>query len=178
MPLPLFILAQINGQGDYTYLSPHNGGSTFWGYHDSNVWEIWTDIEEVHGFDRLNEWFSELMTSEPEDLFNAGINPGDVSEESMAKLRAAFDRATAEFDKTSHNDAECDQLCEDLVSAYNECASSIVLPEAGQYYYITNRVRRNNNGVGTIYCDGSYGPGNMLMRTTSTMIPLVMPFSC
>ena len=155
MPLPLFILVDIVDQENYTYLSSWSGGSTFWGYHDSNVWEIYTDIEEVHGFDRLNEWFTKLMTAEPEELFNAGINPGDVSEESMAKLRSAFDRATAEYDKVSHDDAECDQICDDLVAAYNECASSIVLPEAGQYYYITNRTRRSGDAVGTIYCDGS-----------------------
>ena len=125
MPLPLFILVDIVDQENYTYLSSFSGGSTFWGYHDSNVWEIYTDIEEVHGFDRLNEWFTKLMTAEPEELFNAGINPGDVSEESMAKLRSAFDRATAEYDKVSHDDAECDQICDDLVAAYNELRNEL-----------------------------------------------------
>ena len=95
------------------------------------------------------------MTGEPDELFNAGVNPGDISQEALAGLRQAYDRAIALYDESNPSDDESDRVCDDLVAAYNTCLSSIVLPEAGKYYYITSRVRHNADGDGTIYCNGT-----------------------
>ena len=49
LPQPLFVLARINAQGDYTYLSSAADDHCFASDHHANVWEIYTDVTEVRG---------------------------------------------------------------------------------------------------------------------------------
>ena len=95
------------------------------------------------------------MTGEPDELFNAGVNPGDISQEALAGLRQAYDRAIALYDESNPSDDESDRVCDDLVAAYNTCLSSIVLPEAGKYYYITSRVYASAATPDTLYAQGN-----------------------
>ena len=54
--------------------------------------EIWTDIKEVRGSQRLQTWLSKLLPGGPEEAFSAGVNPGDVEVSAYEKLVDVYNR--------------------------------------------------------------------------------------
>ena len=124
-------------------------------YYDVNVWYLYTDITEIVGSAKLTLLLGKLLPNGPENAFSPGVNPGDVDQEAYDELLAVFEKCE-KFATEGGTEDEANQLCDELQSAYNKCVSSIVMVEAGKYYFITgNKGRSNTTGRATIYSDGT-----------------------
>ena len=153
---PMFSLVHINDASadDYTYLTSWSAGHNFMGYHDTGVWKIWTDIEEVRGSQRLQTWLSKLLPGGPEEAFSAGVNPGDVEVSAYEKLVDVYNRVAEGIGGGLLTDDEADALCDEMLEAYQACQTTLVMPEAGKYYILTgNKGRANGSNKATVYCE-------------------------
>ena len=142
--------------GAYRYLSSWASGHNIMQYVDTNVWNLWTDITEIVGTSKLSLLLQKLLPAGPEGAFTPGENPGDVSQDAYDKLDEVFKKCQAFIDGGGTSESEANELCDELQAAYDNCRTSIVMVEAGKYYFITgNKGRTNTTGKATIYSDGS-----------------------
>ena len=140
----------------YRYLSGWSYGHNIMQYMDTNSWYVYTDVAEIVGLSKLTLLLQSLLPSGPEAAFSAGVNPGDVSQDAYDELVAVFQECETFMNAGTGTEEEANALCDELQAAYNKCKSSIVMVEAGKYYFITgNKGRSNTTGRGTIYSDGT-----------------------
>ena len=160
---PMFVFActdTLNAEEDenypYRYLSGWSAGHNIMQYFDTNAWYVYTDVSEIVGIAKLTLLLQNLLPSGPEGAFAAGENPGDVDQTAYDELVAVFKECEDFVNSPDANDEGANTLCEKLQAAYDKCRTSIVMVEAGKYYFITgNKGRSNTTGKGTLYSDGS-----------------------
>ena len=152
----MYVFASANPANNtadtYRYLASWSAGHSFMAYHDTNVWNLWTDIEEVRGLTRLNHWVTTLLANGPEGSFTPGETYGSVPQETYDELVNVFDRVIQFIEAGTGTEDEADALCDELLEAYEACATTVVMPETGKYYYITgNEGRTSGSDKATMY---------------------------
>ena len=152
----MYVFASANPANNtadtYRYLASWSAGHSFMAYHDTNVWNLWTDIEEVRGLTRLNHWVTTLLANGPEGSFTPGETYGSVPQEAYDELVNVFNRVIQFIEAGTGTEDEADALCDELLEAYETCATTVVMPETGKYYYITgNEGRTSGSDKATMY---------------------------
>ena len=160
---PMFVFTctdTLNDEEDadyhYRFLSGWSSGHNIMQYIDTNAWYLYTDVSEIVGLAKLNLLLGKLLPAGPEGAFTAGVNPGDVNQDAYDALVSVYNECNALMDKVDPTTEEANALCDKLQAAYNTCKNSVVMVEAGKYYFITgNKGRANGTSKGTIYSDGT-----------------------
>ena len=159
-PMFIFPLVQAfhaaDGNSYIRWLQSYASHHCIASYYDVNCWFLYTDVTEVTGLSRLQKVLMSLLPEGVENAFTAGTDPGNTDVEAYAELEKVFNQVTDLLSDENATDAQADELADALVAAYNKCDSSVVMPEAGKYYFLTgNKGRANASGSATAYCNGS-----------------------
>ena len=140
------------GENNVRWLESYANNNCIANYWDVNAWYVYKDLQEITGVDKLNRILQQLLPQGPEGAFTAGTNPGNVEVSAYNALTDVYARVL-EYMEVPTTDEEAEQLAAEIRAAYENCRNSLILPEMGKYYFVTNRARNNASGRGTIYCN-------------------------
>ena len=125
-------LIDANGS---SYLSTNGSTASYGGVSANTTWRL-IPAMRMTGNNYLNAIINELFPEgfDP-DSYSVGINPGDYSEDALNALVEAYENAS----EGSGDDAECIQLAEGLIKAYEALKASFVNFGEGYYIFTTYR---------------------------------------
>ena len=155
-------LIDANGS---SYLSTNGSTASYGGVSANTTWRL-IPAMQMTGNNYLNAIINELFPEgfDP-DSYSVGINPGDYSEDALNALVEAYENAS----EGSGDDAECIQLAEGLIKAYEALKASFV--NFGEGYYIFTTYR-SSTGAMFDNTNNVSGAKNNMYTTTDPAIAI------
>ena len=141
--------------GDFYYLCTNGEGSTPYlgtSYYTNCllIYNVETQLIQLTGADYLSQMLSETITSEPSEMYNVGDEPGNISQELMDELQAAYDACYELINEYSTDHEACVEAYERLVAALEAAYNGRILVEEGYYWFSSAR-----SDLNATYDDGS-----------------------
>ena len=143
--------------GDFYYLcTGDEGESPYFSTSDyyTNlllVYSVEEHLYQLTGAEYLSQMVYEIMgDSEPSDLYNTGDQPGEISEELMEELQAAYDACIELINEDSTDQDACEAAATRLAEALQAAEDGVIMVEAGYYWFGNART-----DVNACYDDGS-----------------------
>ena len=122
------------------YSGQNYGASSYEGYTGKyyyyNTWLIY-DVEEIGGYEKLQELFLKYFPDGTLNTYKAGKAPGCIPQDVYNELKAAFEEAENLVNTMSTDVAACNAAADRLQAAVKAAEAAVIKLDNG-YYIITN----------------------------------------